>query len=86
MPNGPQLAAALLAPVELPELDEPLDDEPVELDGFDPPDESDDPPEPAVAATFLSPPLSPDFLSPAGLSPEPFDGAVLVAAALESVR
>ena len=91
-----QLAAALLPPDEPPApddelpddepLDEPLPDEPLpELDGFDPPDESPDPPEPVDAATFFSL-LSPDFSPPAGLSPDPLDGAVLVAAALESVR
>jgi len=91
-----QLAAALLPPDEPPALDdEPPDDEPLdeplldeplpELDGFDPPDESPDPPEPVDAATFFSL-LSPDFSPPAGLSPDPLDGAVLVAAALESVR
>jgi hypothetical protein len=95
-----QLAAALLPlaepppldepddepPLDEPPLDEPLPDEPLpELDGFDPPDESPDPPEPVDAATFFSP-LSPVFSPPGGLSPDPFDGAVLVAAALESVR
>ena len=80
-----QLAAALLPPDE---PLEPLDDEepddplldPEPPDGLDPA-ESDDP-EPVPAATFLSLGLSP----PAGLSAGPFVEAVLVAAALESVR
>jgi hypothetical protein len=88
----PQLAAALLLPDEPPDEPPELDDDPDEPEdpllepaGLDPPDESDDPPEPAVAATFLSP-VAPALSPLAGLSPDPFDAAVLVAAALESVR
>lgn len=87
-PDEPPLDELLADPDEPDELDEPPPDDPLPdpevLADFDPPDESD---EPEVAAAFFSPPLSPpDFSPELGLSDDPLAGAVLVEAALESVR
>ena len=70
-------------PPDVPPLDEPADE--LAVDALDPPDvEPDDSLEPAAA--FFSPPDFSDFSPPPDLSAVPPAGAVLVAAARESVR
>ena len=87
-PDEPLLDELLADPDEPDELDEPPPDDPLPdpevLADFDPPDESD---EPGRGRGLLLAALVPTGLLPGpGLSDDPLAGAVLVEAALESVR